>query len=123
MYSFEPTEEQKMLIDAIGHYALNDLRAKAHEADEEKMLPPILIEKGWELGYLQASIPEAYGGFGERSVVTGVLAAEAMAWETWQGNGCDDPGCSPPYPLAGSEQQNRNAAQVIEAEWQPILPP
>ena len=54
MYSFEPTEEQKMLIDAIGRYASSDLRAKAHDSDEEKLLPPNLIEKGWELGYLQA---------------------------------------------------------------------
>src|SRR4030067_707651 len=42
--------------------------------------PPALIEKGWELGLLQASIPEGYGGFGERSAVTGVLAAEELGW-------------------------------------------
>ncbi len=28
MYSFEPTDEQKMLIDAISRYATADLRAK-----------------------------------------------------------------------------------------------
>ncbi len=28
MYSFDPTEEQQMLIDAIQRYAANDLRAK-----------------------------------------------------------------------------------------------
>ena len=76
MYSFEPTEEQRMLIDAINRYADSDLRAKAHDADEESQLPADLIEKGWELGYLQASLPEQYGGFGEHSAVTGVLAAE-----------------------------------------------
>ena len=80
MYSFEPSEEQQMLIDAINRYAVNDLRMQAHDADEEGQLPPDLVEKGWELGFLQASIPEDYGGFGERSVVTGVLAAEEMAY-------------------------------------------
>ena len=27
MYSFEPSEEQKMLIDAIRRYAIDDLRS------------------------------------------------------------------------------------------------
>ncbi len=80
MYSFEPTEEQQMLIDAIKRYATNDLRPKTRDAEEENQLPENLIEKGWELGFLQASIPEQYGGFGERSAVTGVLAAEEMAY-------------------------------------------
>ncbi|HXD09230.1 MAG TPA: acyl-CoA dehydrogenase family protein, partial [Anaerolineales bacterium] len=73
MYSFDPTEEQQMLIDAVKKYAVNDLRPAAHEAEESGELPKKLISKGWELGLLQASIPEVHGGFGERSAVTGVL--------------------------------------------------
>jgi acyl-CoA dehydrogenase len=122
MYSFEPTEEQKMLIDAIGRYASSDLRLKAHDADEEKLLPPGLIEKGWELGYLQASIPESYGGFGERSVVTGVLASEAMAWGDLAGAlAVMTPGLfATPILLAGSEEQKQAyLPAIIEAEWQP----
>jgi alkylation response protein AidB-like acyl-CoA dehydrogenase len=79
MYSFEPTEEQQMLVEAVGKFALKDLRVMAHEAEEGGGLPKKLISKGWEIGLLQASIPEAYGGFGERSAVTGVLAVEEMA--------------------------------------------
>jgi len=40
MFAFEPSEEQKMLVDAISRYALSDLRAKAHEADEQNQFPP-----------------------------------------------------------------------------------
>ena len=80
MYSFEPTEEQRMLIDAVHRYATNDLQPAAREAEEAAEIPASLIEKGWELGVLQASIPEEYGGFGDHSAVTGVLAAEEMAW-------------------------------------------
>jgi len=122
MYSFEPTEEQKMLVDAIGRYAASDLRAKAHEADEENGFPQKLIEKGWELGFLQASIPEVYGGFGERSVVTGVLAAEAMAWGDLAGTlAVMTPGLfAMPVLLGGSEEQKKTyLPDVIEAEWQP----
>ncbi|HLC01805.1 MAG TPA: acyl-CoA dehydrogenase family protein, partial [Anaerolineales bacterium] len=62
MYGFEPNEEQKMLVDSVRRYALNDLRQAAHEADESGDFPEGVIRKGWELGVLQASIPERYGG-------------------------------------------------------------
>ena len=120
MYSFEPTEEQNMLIDTISRYAGSDLRAKAHEAEESNELPPNLIEKGWELGYLQASIPESYGGFGEHSAVTGVLAAEEMAWGDLAGAlGVMTPGLfALPILLVGSESQKQDfIPAVIEADW------
>jgi len=79
MYSFEPNEEQQMLLEAVGRFAENDLRPAGHDAEEEGILPEKVVNKGWELGLLQASVPEEYGGFGERSAVTGVLAVEEMA--------------------------------------------
>jgi len=120
MYSFEPSEEQKMLIDAISRYSTSDLRPAAHDAEENKELPPKLISKGWELGVLQASIPEAYGGFGERSAVTGVLAAEAMAYGDLAGAlAVGTPGLfALPILLSGSEEQKKQyLPPVIEADW------
>ncbi len=122
MYSFEPSDEQKMLIDAISRYAQGDLRAKAHDADEAGELPRSLVQKGWELGFLQASIPEAYGGFGDRSVVTGVLAAEEMAWGDLAGAlAVMTPGLfATPILLAGSEEQKQQyLPEVVEGDWQP----
>lgn len=122
MYSFEPDEEQKMLIDAIKRYATSDLRPKAHEAEEEHQLPEPLVEKGWELGVLQASIPEDYGGFGDRSAVTGVLAAEELSWGDLAGAfAVMAPGLfATPILLAGSEEQKQKwLPPVIEAEWKP----
>jgi alkylation response protein AidB-like acyl-CoA dehydrogenase len=122
MYSFEPTDEQKMLIDSVQRYANADLRPKAHDADEEGGFSPALIEKGWELGLLQASIPETYGGFGEYSAVTGVLAAEEMAWGDLAGAmAVLSPGLfALPILLCGSEAQKAAwLPSVIEAEWKP----
>lgn len=122
MYSFEPTDEQRMLVDAISRYASADLRAQAHDADEESQLPPELVEKGWELGLLQASIPEDYGGFGERSAVTNVLALEELAWGDLAGAlGVLTPGLfATPIMLAGSEAQKQHYLPAIaEAEWKP----
>lgn len=122
MYSFEPSEEQKMLIDAVNRFAANDLRPAAHDAEESGMFESKLIDKGWEMGVLQASIPEAYGGFGDRSVVTGVLAAESMAWGDLAGSMVImAPGLfTLPILLAGTEEQKEKfLPPVIEGNWQP----
>ena len=120
MYSFEPNEEQKMLIDAVSRYAENDLRALAEEAEEGKVFPDGLVEKGWEMGVLQASIPEEYGGFGEYSSVTGALAAEEMAYGDLAGAmAVMTPNLFVlPILLAGSEEQKQEfIPPVIEMEW------
>jgi alkylation response protein AidB-like acyl-CoA dehydrogenase len=122
MYSFEPTEEQQMLVEAVGRYAGNDLRAAGREAEEGGELPKKLISKGWELGLLQASIPEAYGGFGERGAVTGVLALEEMAFGDLAGAlAVMTPSLfATPILLAGSEEQKQAyLPKVIEGEWSP----
>ena len=122
MYSFEPDEEQQMLLEAIGRYATNDLRPAGHDAEEEGSLPSKIVSKGWELGVLQASIPEAYGGFGERSAVTGVLAAEEMAFGDLAGTlAVNAPSLFvTPILLVGSEEQKKKyIPPVIEMNWQP----
>jgi alkylation response protein AidB-like acyl-CoA dehydrogenase len=122
MYSFEPTEEQQMLVEAVGKYAVNDLRAAAREAEEGGELPKKLVHKGWEIGLLQASIPEAYSGFGERSVVTGALALEEMAVGDLAGTlAVLTPSLfAVPILLAGSEEQKQTyLPKIIEAEWRP----
>ncbi len=122
MYSFETSEEQKMLIDALSRYAAVDLRLKAHDADEAGWLPQKLVDKGWELGLLQASIPEQYGGFGEHSAVTGVLAAEELAFGDLAGAlGVMTPGLyALPILQVGSEEQKQELlAPIVEAGWQP----
>jgi alkylation response protein AidB-like acyl-CoA dehydrogenase len=122
MYAFEPSDEQKMLLDAIHRYAANDVRPAAHDAEEGGDFPSEVIEKGWELGVLQASIPEDYGGFGDHSTVTGVLAAEELAWGDLAGAlAVLSPGMfTLPILLCGSEQQKQKHLQpTIEAEWKP----
>jgi acyl-CoA dehydrogenase len=122
MYSFEPSEEQQMLIDTVARYASSNLRPASHDADEESQVPISLIKKGWELGVLQASTPEKYGGFGEHSAVTGVLAAEEMAYGDLAGSLCVmTPGLfAIPLLLHGSEEQkNEYLPAIVEGDWSP----
>jgi acyl-CoA dehydrogenase len=120
MYSFEPTEEQQMLIDAIGKYASNDLRTAAHAAEENHELSMNLVNKGWELGLLQASVPESYGGFGEHNAVTGVLALEEMAFGDLAATlAVLTPSLfATPILLVGSEEQKQSyLPKLIAGSW------
>lgn len=124
MYDFEPSDEQRMLCDAVRRFAVNNLRAAYREADEHGELPQALIETGWELGVLQASIPEAYGGFGDRSAVTAVLAAEEMAWGDLAATLAVMAPSSYALPilLCGTEEQKTRLLEpVIEGEWRPYV--
>jgi acyl-CoA dehydrogenase len=80
MVSFHPTEDQQMLVDTIRRFAASDVQPAAHEQDEASTPDAGLIDAGWQLGLIPTALPEAYGGLGEMSAVTGVLAAEELAF-------------------------------------------
>jgi acyl-CoA dehydrogenase len=122
MYAFEPTEEQKMLVEAVERFAAADLRPAAPDAEVGLAVPQKIVEKGWELGLLQASIPEAYGGFGDRQAVTGVLAVEELAFGDLAGAlSVMGPSLfALPVLLTGSEEQKQEYLPKIAAgTWAP----
>ncbi|MBK7896654.1 MAG: acyl-CoA dehydrogenase family protein [Anaerolineaceae bacterium] len=80
MLDFRLDEEQKMLTDAIARYANERMRKVFRDAEEDGRIPPEVVQAGWELGILPTGLPEAYGGFGEYTALTGVLASEELAW-------------------------------------------
>jgi acyl-CoA dehydrogenase len=80
MFSFEPTDEQKIVIEEAKKLSEREFRSRMRENDETGEPAPEWTQEGWKLGLLPASIPEEYGGFGNRSALTWVLAAEELAW-------------------------------------------
>lgn len=80
MYSFEPSDEQKMMVDAARKLAEREFRPRMRDNDECATPAPEWTEEGWKLGLLPASVPEEYGGFGDHSAVTWALALEELAW-------------------------------------------
>ena len=120
MYSFSPTDEQQMLIDWVRRYASEDLRPAAHEAEEGRRLDQKIIQKGWELGLLQASIPEDQGGFGDRSAVTGILAAEELAFgDLASALAVLTPGLfALPISMLGSDAQRAaHLSELLDESW------
>lgn len=122
MYSFEPSEEQQMLIEVANRFGVNDLRPAAHDAEEEGHLPEALIQKGWEIGLLQTSVPEEFGGLGEHSVLTNALAAEELAFGDLAGAlAVLSPNLfAMPIIFEGSKgQKEKYLPDIAENPWQP----
>src|SRR6185436_13986244 len=81
MVNFELDEEQQLIRDTVVSFARDEIRPHAREADEKGVIPPSVIQKGWELGLVQGTIPEEYGGFGNpHSAITGAVVAEELAY-------------------------------------------
>jgi len=80
MYSFDPTDEQKLIIQTARDFAAKHIRPYAHDSDEKSDLPEGFLAASWELGLATGAIPESLGGAGmPRSAVTGALLVEELA--------------------------------------------
>jgi alkylation response protein AidB-like acyl-CoA dehydrogenase len=80
MFGFEPTDDQKTLVESVRRFAARELRPLSRAADENGEPPARWTNAGWDLALLAASLPEEHGGFGQRSVVTGALFCEELGW-------------------------------------------
>ncbi len=81
MISFQPTEEQEVVREAMHDFAEQVVRPVARESDEASKVPEELLAQTWELGLVSTQLPESFGGGGEkRSPVTNALVLEELAW-------------------------------------------
>jgi alkylation response protein AidB-like acyl-CoA dehydrogenase len=75
-----PTDDQRMITEAVGEFATEQLRPRAAEADDACTAPAEVFERAAELGIPLLGVPESLGGVAtERSTTTTVLVAEALA--------------------------------------------
>jgi alkylation response protein AidB-like acyl-CoA dehydrogenase len=80
LFDLTASEEQQMLIEAIGAFASEQVRVAAPDAEKATATPRELLAQAQELGLSMLGIPEELGGvMAERSAVTTVLVAEALA--------------------------------------------
>jgi len=80
MIDFEPSDEQALIIETVRQFAENEIRPHTREADEAGVPPQAILDAAHELGLVTNALPEAHGGGGERSALTGVLIAEELGW-------------------------------------------
>jgi acyl-CoA dehydrogenase len=120
MFDFEPTEEQRALIETTRRFTRERIIPIAAECDRESKFPMAVFQEGHKLGLVNPTIPEAYGGAG-LSDVDSSLIAEELAY------GCSGIQTSftantlglTPIKLAGSEEQKKKYLGWLVAE--PIM--
>lgn len=79
-FDLTPSDEQQMMQDAARDFAATKLRPAAEQADADAAPPAGLLAQSTELGTTMLGVPEDLGGaVTERSAVTSVLMAEALA--------------------------------------------
>jgi alkylation response protein AidB-like acyl-CoA dehydrogenase len=80
VFDLEPTEDQQMIVGVIKEFAAEVLRPGAGEAEDTTDTPKEVLSQTSDFGLTLLNIPESLGGLSEeRSAVTGVLVAEALA--------------------------------------------
>src|SRR5690349_20060594 len=80
LFDLTPSDEQQMLRESFAAFASEKLRPAAQAADAESKAPDELLAQAAELGITMLGVPEELGGaVDERSAVTSVLVAEALA--------------------------------------------
>lgn len=80
IFDLTSTEDQTMIVGVIREFAAEVLRPGALTAEGSNDTPKEVLAQTSEFGLTLLNIPEALGGLSEdRSAVTGVLVAEALA--------------------------------------------
>ncbi len=108
MLSFQPSDEQLALMDMAGRFARERIIPVAAECDRDARFPTDVFEAAWELGLVNATVAEEYGGAG-LGELDNTLIAEQLAY------GCTGIQTSmlantlalTPIALAGSEAQKK----------------
>ena len=80
MIGFDPTDEQALIVETVRGFVENEVRPQSRDCDEAGALSKDVLSQAHELGLVANSLPEAYGGGGERSAVTSCLIIEELAW-------------------------------------------
>ncbi len=80
LFDLTPTDEQRMMVEAMRDFAGARLRPAALEADANSAASTELLTQASDLGITTRGVPGELGGpLEERSALTAVLVAEALA--------------------------------------------
>jgi acyl-CoA dehydrogenase len=77
--NFSLSDEDKALQETARKFAREVMRPKAAELDEKSHFPKDIIEKAWELGLINMTIPQEFGGMGLPHL-SQTIVAEELAW-------------------------------------------
>jgi alkylation response protein AidB-like acyl-CoA dehydrogenase len=79
MISFEPSEDQKLMIESVAQFAKTTLRPKIRDFEKARQIPEAVRKQAHELGLGTLLLPESCGGPG-LGLTTAVLLEEEVAY-------------------------------------------
>ncbi|NQU08402.1 MAG: acyl-CoA dehydrogenase family protein [Candidatus Abyssubacteria bacterium] len=79
MISFSLTDEQRMLQETAHKFSEQEIRPKAEHHDRTGEFPREILQKAFEVGLMNETIPEFCGG-GGLSVLDSCILNEEMSW-------------------------------------------
>ena len=117
MVDFTLTDEQKDIRELAHDFAEREIRTKAWDYDRDSTFPRDIIDKAWEVGLMNAHVPEEYGGPG-LDYLTACLIEEEFGW------GCSGIGtslmcnglASVPVVLGGSDEIKKEYLGMLAEE-------
>ncbi len=117
MFDFEPSEEQKALIDTARRFTRERITPIAAACDRDSRFPMDVFEQAHAIGLVNPTLPSEYGGAG-LSHVEGTFVTEEL------GYGCTGIQTSclantlglTPIKLAGSEEQKKKYLGWLASE-------
>ena len=77
--NFELSEEHKLIQDAARQFARGEIAPIAAECDRESLFPMQIMEKAREVGLVNVTVPEGFGGSGLGAFEL-VLITQELAW-------------------------------------------
>lgn len=78
-FHFELSQEQKDIQQMARKFAREEILPKAAELDKTGQYPTEIVKKAWELGLVNATVPQKYGGTG-LTLFDGCLAVEELGY-------------------------------------------
>ncbi len=108
MFDFEPTEEQRALIDTARRFARERIVPIAAECDRESKFPRHVFEEAHAIGLVNPTLPAEYGGAGLSDVDSSLITEElAYACSGIQTSMTANTLGLTPIKLAGSAEQKK----------------
>jgi acyl-CoA dehydrogenase len=108
MFDFEPTEEQRALIDTARRFARERIIPVAAQCDRESRFPREVFQEAHAIGLVNPTIPAEYGGAGLSDVESSFITEElAYACSGIQTSMTANTLGLTPIKLAGSEEQKK----------------
>lgn len=76
---FNLTDDQKMYVETVRRFVKNEITPTVMEREKKHAFPVDIIEKAWEMGLMNLSIPESVKGF-EVDIISSALIVRELSY-------------------------------------------